>query len=289
MRIIVTSDLHYNIARSKAPTEAIAREICGMGGDVLIFAGDTASVDLKVLDEVFDLFADFSGVKMAIAGNHELWTLGGGDSLHRYEVELAKACSRNGVHYLDGSPMNLDGVAFVGNMGWYDYTFRPSLMGIPLRFYQRKIAPGAAAYYEEHRDLVEGYGDVPSASLDITCRWMDGQRVNLPHGDLAFTQMLAAKLRDHLERVHGASDRVIVALHHLPFAELVPHTIVPALEFATAFLGSEVFGETLLDFPKVSHVFCGHSHREKSCRKGNLVCHCVGSTYREKRYEVIDV
>ena len=130
---------------------------------------------------------------------------------------------------------------------------------------------------------------VPPATMEITCRWMDGQRVNLPHNDLAFTQLLAAKLRSHLASVHEACERVIVTLHHLPFAELVPHSIVPTLEFATAFLGSEVFGETLLDFPKISHAFCGHSHRAKSCRKGNLLCQCVGSTYREKRYEVIDV
>jgi len=82
MRIIVTSDLHYNVARSKEPTRAIAREICALGGDVLVLAGDSAAIDLAVLDEVFALFAPFKGAVLAVAGNHELWTIGAADSLH---------------------------------------------------------------------------------------------------------------------------------------------------------------------------------------------------------------
>jgi predicted phosphohydrolase len=289
MRIIVTSDLHYDVARSKEPTEAIAREICKLGGDALMLLGDSASINAAILDQVFGLFESFPGAKLAVAGNHELWTVGGRDSLYRYEMELAEACRRNGFHYLDADPMRLNGVALVGNVGWYDYSFRPSVMKIPLRFYQSKIAPGAAVHYPKHRHLVENKDDIPAAAWDITCRWMDGERVRLPVGDVEFTHIAAARLRRHLEDVEASVDQIVVGLHHLPFADLVPHTIVPALEFATGFLGSELLGETLLDFPKVSHVFCGHSHRAETCRKGHLTCTAVGSTYREKHYEVLDL
>ena len=80
MRILVTSDLHYNVARSRPPTEALAREICRVGGDVLILAGDTVGMSLAVLEDVFGLFASFRGAILLVAGNHELWTSGGGDS-----------------------------------------------------------------------------------------------------------------------------------------------------------------------------------------------------------------
>lgn len=289
MRIIITSDLHYNVARSREPTEKIAKEICARGGDCLLFVGDSASTDLSVMDQVFGLFESFKGVKMAVAGNHELWTVGGADSFARYESEVGTAFRRNGVHYLDEAPMILGETAFVGNVGWYDFSFRPANMRIPLRFYQHKVAPGAAAYFEKHKHLLTDEGDLPPGAMEVTSRWMDGERVRLPTTDVEFTRHLAQKLRRHLGEVHERSRRVIAAVHHLPFAELVPPTIIPNWAFAGGFLGSELLGETLLEFSKVSHVFCGHSHRARTCRKGSLVCKSIGSTYREKQYEVLDV
>ena len=295
MRIIVTSDLHYNVARSQAPTRAIAKEICGVGGDFLVFVGDSAAMDLTVLDEVFGLFESFKGARLATAGNHELWipdtsrVQEGVDSLSRYEKELAEVCSRNGVHYLDGGPFEMDGVAVVGSVGWYDFTFRPPLLEIPLRFYEHKVAPGAAVHMKKHRHLFDGEEDLPPAARQVTTQWMDGEHVRLPVSDADFTRMLADKLRRHLGQVHDTADHVVACLHHLPFAELVPHSVIPNWEFATGFMGSELFGETLLAFPKVRHVYCGHSHRSQRCQKGPLVCTSVGSTYREKRYEVLDL
>ncbi|MBK8268764.1 MAG: metallophosphoesterase [Planctomycetes bacterium] len=125
MRIIITADLHYDVARSREPAKAIAREICERGGDILLIVGDTASANLNFLDEAFGLFESFGGSKLTVAGNHELWTAGAACSLHRHENELAEACSRNGIHYLEREPFIADGIAFVGSVGWYDYSFRP--------------------------------------------------------------------------------------------------------------------------------------------------------------------
>jgi len=304
MRIIITADLHYDVIRSQAPTRAIAREICELGGDCLMIVGDSASADLAVLEEVFALFEPFGGVRLAVAGNHELWTAGRAapgdrvvspedhgampDSLHRYENELRQVCSRCGVHYLDSEPCRLGDVALVGSVGWYDYSFRPARMKIPLRFYQHKMAPGAALYLGSHAELLTG-DDIPPAAREVTSRWMDGERVRLPMGDREFTGILADKLRRHLGQVDACSERIIVGIHHLPFAELVPRSIIPNWEFANAFMGSELLGETLLEFPKISHVYCGHSHRPARCRKGWMECINVGCTYREKRYEVLEI
>ncbi len=289
MRILITSDLHYNVARSRKPTRALAERVCQLGGDVLIFAGDIAADDPKYFDEVFGLFGGFNGHKLAIAGNHDIWTTGGADSLERYRTELAEIFARNGVHYLDAAPFYLDETAFVGNMGWYDFSFRPSALQIPLRFYQGKVAPGAAARLGNYGGLLTVEEDVSDDARAITTRWMDGVRVKLPVSDVAFTSMLAEKLRDHLQQASTRAERIVTILHHLPFAELVPHSVLPNWEFATAFHGSEMLGEVLLEFDKVSHMFCGHIHREKRCRKGSIECMSIGSGYKEKAVEVLEI
>lgn len=289
MRIIATSDLHYNIARSRGPTEAVAAEICRAGGDTLILVGDTASTDLGVLERALGLFDSFKGLRLAVAGNHELWAEPGGDSLARYENALREACSRNGFWYLDAAPLTRDGYGFVGSVGWYDYSFRSTRLGIPLRFYQSKVAPGWAARSEPHRHLLEPGDDIPPAAHQVTTRWMDGARVRLPFGDVDFTHRLSRTLRAHLEQVRFHADRIVAAVHHLPFAELVPRSVIPNWEFATAFLGSELLGEALLDYDCVKYVVCGHSHNQRTCRKHHLTCTSIGSTYREKRYVCIDV
>lgn len=288
MRIVITADLHYDVARSREPSKAVAREICERGGDILLIVGDSSAADLRVLEELFSLFEKFPGPKLTVAGNHELWTAGASCSLHRHENELADACSRLGVHYLEREPFIAGDVAFVGSVGWYDYSFRPSNMGIPLRFYQSKVAPGAAARLEEHQHLLHGRDDVSEAAMQVTTRWMDGVRVKLPMSDTEFTQKLAGRLRSHLSTVAGAR-RVVAAIHHLPFYEMVPHSILPDWEFATAYHGAELFGEVLLESPNVSHVFSGHIHRERRLQKGHLKCMSIGSTYTEKRYEVLDL
>lgn len=289
MRIIVTSDLHYNIARSKRPTRALAEEICRIGGDVLVFAGDTSGGPAHHFDEAFGLFEDFKGPRLAVAGNHDIWMTGGDDSLHRYENELRDICSQSGVHYLDAEPFIADGAAIVGNMGWYDFSFRPSKLQIPLRFYQAKIAPGAAQRLGGYGELVSHNEDVPREALDITTRWMDGERVNLALSDVAFTHRLAETFRRHLQQASDGCERICAIVHHVPFVELVPHSILPNWEFATAFHGSELFGETILEFPKVRRVFCGHIHKEMRCQRGNLAATSIGSTYKEKAYEIFDL
>ena len=288
MRILATCDLHYNIPRSKAPTEAVIRDILDAGGDALLLLGDLAGMDLAVLERVFEMLAGFRGARLYTPGNHEMWTPVGDDTMRRYESTLPALCARYGVHYLDSGPFMADGVAIVGRIGWYDYSFRPAELGLPLRFYEQKIAPGSASIRPEFRSLVEPADDVPAESRDIVCRWMDREHVRLPVGDPEFAQRQTSALRADLRAVTAAR-QVVVGLHHLPFAELVPKSPSRALQFATAFLGSELLGEALLEFPNVRRVLCGHSHRHAECSRGGLTATAIGSTYTSKRFEQFDL
>ncbi|MFO0973100.1 MAG: metallophosphoesterase [Phycisphaerae bacterium] len=293
MRILLTSDLHYDIPRSQAPTEQLARDLCRAGGDLLVLVGDMAATDLAILERLFNLFESFPGPRLFTPGNHELWVRPGGDSLQRYTTELAQLCRQTGVHYLDDAPYRAGELAIVGSVGWYDYSFRPAALGIPLRFYQHKVAPGRALADDRYHHLVHGYDDLAPAARDLIVLWMDGVRVRLGQSDVDFTRLTLERLRAQLDAVtagNGSAARhVVAAIHHLPFAGLVPPAIAPTLNFAGAFLGSELFGELLLEYPQVRQVYCGHAHRAARVRRGHLTATCIGSTYTEKAYETLDV
>jgi len=288
MKIVVTADLHYDIARSVGPTKQLAEQICALQADALIIVGDTCGRDSRILGRCLRLFDGFCGTKLLVAGNHELWT-DHGDSLARYERELPAVARRCGFEVLDQGPAILDGVAIVGNMGWYDYSFRSPDLPIPMRFYQAKVAPGAAALLPEYRHLLNGCKDIPPEALAITTRWMDGRFVKLPFDDAEFARRLADTLAGHLEQASRRADHVVVAIHHLPFERLVPRTGRPSWDFANAYMGSGLFGQVIAACPKVRHVVCGHSHRAGGFEQDGLRCTNIGSTYVRKRFEILEL
>jgi len=288
MRLIVTADLHYDIARSVAPTEALASRLSGERADGLVIVGDACGRDPDILRRCLRLFDRFAGQVFYVAGNHDLWT-DGEDSLRRYERDLADICAECGVWYLDAKPWIRGGVALVGSIGWYDYTFRRASLRIPLRFYRHKLAPGAAEALSDYRHLLDRRDDVPPESLAVGTRWLDGVHVRLPMTDLEFTRRLHERLAAHLSRAAECAERIVVAMHHLPFARMVHVSGRAAWDFANAFMGSEIFGELLLSVPQVRYVVCGHTHRPLRTRAGRIECINVGCTYAAKRYEVIEL
>jgi predicted phosphohydrolase len=289
VRIVVTADLHYDIARSAVPVRLVAEEICGLRADALLLLGDVAGRDIGIVNDCLHLFDSFAGRKLFVAGNHDIWAHPGEDSLDRLERALPEVCRDAGFHPLDLEPVVLDGVGIAGSMGWYDFSFRPRHLEIPLRFYEAKVSPGAAMRMERHSHLLADLSDVPPQSLEIGCRWMDGQHVRLPMSDAEFCSHLLKRLDAHLAELATRCKTIVVGLHHLPFAEFVPGTPRPAWAFAEAYLGSAAFGELLRSYPQVRFAFCGHSHLPGTLDDGRIRCVNVGCTYKAKRYEILDL
>lgn len=290
MKVLVTADLHYDIARSRKSAQRVARQACAAGGDALVLVGDTAGADLGPLRECLGLFERFGGFKLLVPGNHCLWCREGEDSLHRYEHVLPEAAADAGFVVLDHHPMAAGPVGLVGSVGWYDYSLADESLGIPTDFYRAKVAPGAAAYLEEYRGLVDRHRDrLTDEHLAIGSRWMDGRHVHLPISDEEFVTHLAEKLERQLAELARRVERIAAFVHHLPFAQLVPADRPPQFAFAAAYMGAARLGEVLLACPKVTHVFCGHSHWGDQRRIGQLNVINVGSTYTDKRLLSVDV
>ena len=100
MQIILTADLHYGLmADGDASTEALARKVCGRGGDALVLCGDLAIRSTDKFRACLELFADFPGARMFVAGNHDLWCPPH-DPWSRYERilgEIGRECGFHGM------------------------------------------------------------------------------------------------------------------------------------------------------------------------------------------------
>ena len=290
MRILITADLHYDIARSRQPTEQLAQRAVATGGDALVLVGDTAGRDLGPLRDCLRLFEGFGGRKLLVPGNHCLWCAGQEDSIERYEKLLPVVADECGFAVLDHQPVVLGEVGLIGSVGWYDYSFRDHSLEIPLAFYRAKLTPGAAGRLDGYEDLLESHQDeLTDRHMSMGIRWMDGQHVRLPVADEEFADLLARRLADQLADIATRAERIIAFVHHLPFAELVPVGRPDRFAFAAAYMGAEGIGRALLECPKLTDVYCGHSHWPARQRIGLVNVVNVGSTYVHKHLEVLDL
>ncbi|NBB95708.1 MAG: hypothetical protein GVY16_08190 [Planctomycetes bacterium] len=301
MRIFVSADLHDDVRRSRTPNDRLEQELRAAGPsaeDVLVLAGDIAGALDEQLLACLERFAAFPGRKFLVPGNHDLWlpaqATAPDASLQRYRDELPRLAESRDFTLLDHSPSVCDGVGLAGSIGWYDYSFRDASLGIPLPFYERRIAPGAAEYYGGYEDMLTAHADVlTERHMDIGARWMDGWRVRLGMEDRTFLHGLLASLEAQLDELARRCTRIAAFVHHVPFEQLLPpkrrdHPLPNRFRFAMAYMGSPRIGEVLEACSAVRWVVCGHSHWPRDEQIGPIRAMNVGSTYVHKRLAVID-
>jgi predicted phosphodiesterase len=287
MRLLVTADLHFNHPRSRALAEELIDRMNLAGGDVLLVVGDTAVADGKLLEEALARFR-FAGPRLFVAGNHELWTTRY-DSHAIYTTELPHRVRQMGWRWLEDEPFVTPELAIVGSVGWYDYSFAEPALGIPRRFYENKISPGAARQLGEFDELLdESHEDLTARSMKTIARWNDGKFVKLAgRSDEQFLDELLRRLETQLVEIDQTKP-VIAAIHHLPFAQLLPPRSA-RWDFAKAYLGSGRIGELLLKYPNVRMSISGHSHFPADVMVDHIHAVNIGSGYRKKVFRMFEV
>jgi predicted phosphodiesterase len=290
MRLLVTADIHYNQSKSRALADPLIEEMNAVEADCLLLIGDTAASDGDALERCLSRFS-FNGPKLFVAGNHELWT-NGPDSYSILNQTLPERVRRLGWHWLQDDPFTLsraDGnVGIVGSIGWYDYSFAWPPLGIPRRFYAAKVSPGAAERFSEFASLFGKSDDIPDHAKQIVARWNDGRFIKLGRSDEVFLNELLASLESQLKATSHLR-KIVVATHCVPLAGLLPPTGRSQWDFARAFLGSGRMGELILRFPNVRQILCGHSHFPVDVKVGDVRAVNIGSGYREKSYQLIEI
>jgi len=264
MRLILTADLHFGKNEAgDASAREMAREINTLGADVLILAGDNAAFNPALFNECFQLFSDFPGRKFALCGNHDLWTRDG-DSQIIYEQLFASWAEECGFEYLEGNPVLINGIGIAGSVGWYDYSFRDREIDIPLKYFEQNYHPKFA-------------------------RWNDGLFVKKDMSDTEFHDQCLATLEKGIQSLLPQTDTIVAVTHMIAFEEMRVQKPGPVWGFCNAFMGSRSLGEMLLRYPQIRHHFCGHTHLHNIHEKDGLRSVNIGSSYLQKRYEILEI
>ncbi len=275
MLIGVTSDLHGDLSNAHNVCEALLSS----DADVFILAGDASNGDVNELEAMLHIFKNFRGYKLFVAGNHDIYSVAGESSLEKYTHIIPEVCRRQSFRFLDQALLIKDKVAFIGNIGWYDASFRVREGNLQSRLFLQngreiknwgELQPDD--YLHNKKFYYENDGEIRRTG------WPDFRRVNLGISDRKFLDQSLSQLEKDLKDVDGVVDQVVTVTHMLPFENMVPRKPGNTKwSYFNAFMGSQRIGEVLLESKKVTTAISGHSHVLKYIRNGPIDCYSVGS------------
>lgn len=250
MRLAVTSDIHTDVNGPEV-LQALVRRARELSPDVLLIVGDIATAPTHWLTTVLALRAVVPRL-LLVAGNHDIWTTPeavaqGLDSWARLDHLLPALAAEAGAEMLDSGPVVIDGIGFVGSLGWFDYSTREHLLDLPTEVYRNGNWEGL--------------------------RWMDQQRAIWMEGEKRLeAEEVALRLRErlagHLRRCEAR--KLVVATHMLAFAGQVHRKEHPGWRFVNAFMGSLAMGELIRSDPRVHLHVAGHTHLHSDLKLGPL-------------------
>lgn len=273
MSLIALADLHVS-PENEERVRAVARAVCRADAEALIIAGDLLAGPVRRHREILELFADFRGARLFVPGNHDLWQKPGlVDSWKRYHETLPKAVRAAGFHYLDEGPLVVGRRAFIGVMGWYDYSLRQRESPVPgLRVSPAQVngprspwrpLPGRENLVWEQLTPDDYRWQAlrwQEASVAQGLMWNDHLATHWDRSDEEMTAYFVQRLRQQAAAVSGRGYELVAVTHFVPFAQLLPPLLTVPGAYARAFAGSEAIGEVLAGLPDLRLVICGHWH-----------------------------
>lgn len=256
--VVSVSDLHLDYRANWQVAEQMAYRLIELSPDVLILAGDLASLPSRV-EQALKFFQPLAPTVLYVPGNHDLWAptaeekkLEAIDSWQTYREELAQVCDQLDVHYLPRAPWVRGDVAFVGTCGWYDYS----------------LASPLARLLHTEEDF--------NAKQKGTARWTDGWRIRWRDEDgeimtdAAVARIMEADLKAQLAALGPEIRKVVVVTHHLPWKEVSRSHGGLAGDYFTAFMGSSGLGRIISADPRVILAIYGHIHIQGDARIGRV-------------------
>ncbi|MHA2378065.1 MAG: metallophosphoesterase [Candidatus Thorarchaeota archaeon] len=236
MRIAAVSDIHVRPDKGdEVLLEEIHSRVEEISPDVFVIAGDVSN-RIGILSDTLARLHVSSAINLFVPGNHDIWfeeKIGLG-SLEKYSTALGNVCKDSGFVYLPDAPYTEKNMAFVGSIGWYDYSFKREDLTIPHTAYAQKEWKGNIWY-------------------DLLC-------TDWGYTDVEATSLFNRKLEYDLSVIPKSISQVVFVSHHLPFRDLTLYKGRLPWDFFSAFMGAESIGRLLLHDGRVVLTISGHSH-----------------------------
>jgi len=246
MRLLVLSDTHlgrpgWNGFGDNVLAQA-KKMACASTPNVVLFCGDLIEPDrgsgISLSDGLRWLGNLPADRRLWIAGNNDIQCIFGSIPILEYPHALQELAIRYGIHLLDFEPCVVDGVAFVGNFGFFDLSlWRKS--AIP----ESKFPSDFDALFQKadnwHRkELGIGIND-----LFLFCQ---------------------NRLRNHLIQV-GKEQSIVVTTHTVPTSDMVLYGHSSQFDLQNASMGWDdtKSSHPIYETPGLVLQLCGHTHRSK--------------------------
>lgn len=246
MKIGVISDIHTDINKDYDVYGAIVSCSKRQGLDMLIIPGDINENSDTALSFVEKLNKEAGLRTYFVPGNHDMWDLRG--ELAGKDTNLVHAKYKASEWCLSGHDLEIGDYVFVGDVGWYDYSF-------------------ASAKYTTC--------ELSTKTIDGRT-WMDSYNAHWGMSDIEVNQMMLDALEERIVRAKAAGKKVIMVTHHLthPYFKVLRHG---QWEFLNAFLGSSEYA-IMCEKYGVEMSLMGHVHHRQELfdRGTNYVCPNLG-------------
>lgn len=277
MRIGVISDIHVDSYQmwDKIP-KLIVETTINEKADVLVVCGDIAT-DLRLFDSFFQYLATALqkvGIQILfVPGNHDIWVYTpkspSPTSKEKYYKFIPRVLKKHdNVHYLPEAPFIKDGHAFVGSMGWYDFSFLD---------------------FQQDRSSIMKSLDKRLDKLwaDKKYMWWGDQQVSSFEDNVRILDIMLEELRSQLMRVKNVRD-ITVCLHMVPYHEFCLGE--KEFDIFAAYMGSDKLFDLIKKFKNAKRILFGHTHSPwDEVREGvRFINASVGLWYQNKGRNIED-
>ncbi|MCE7736097.1 MAG: hypothetical protein GPJ54_14540 [Candidatus Heimdallarchaeota archaeon] len=296
MKLAVFSDPHIDIQENRGfPRflEKLNQYLNNIEPDVIMVTGDVGG-NTKTIQK-FLQGIDVDAKKIFCPGNHDIWVNNKAHdaSWAKYYQILPELCELYNWHYLPNQPFTMNNVAFVGTMGWYDYSSRNRIWDktVSLDDYETKINKKTGgmwmdrefARFGDYNDKI--IADHFSFELITNLNWISqdllSDPINVRSQITDYLSKWTLKRKSNTNYTNDL-DTIIIGTHIVPFLEFVKFTGKLDWDFFSAFIGNSTLGDIIdrisQDLRKIS-VF-GHTHfPQRRLMKSNLDAICCPIGY----------
>ncbi len=308
MKLLVTSDIHIDKSKNMDSLNLpkhIREYMNQHPTEEIIFAilGDVSQNLLKLHDYLSE-FSSLEIPKIFVAGNHDIWSQTMSkrspySSLNSFEIYtsiLPEICKNTGFQYLDQNPFVLNRIGFIGNIGWYDFSFFSPLeppVSEPFTFVRRSTNKEFHWFEMTYEDLEkkELWAYDENHKPIRMCAWNDLFYIKWPSGmdDVEFCHICYKTINQQFQDIDSSIDHLVFLSHHVMFEDCIYRYSSYEEEFYNAYRGCKFLGDFVITHPKLRKIICGHTHHPGVYKISNTI-EAVNLFYEvDKPFKVISM